>query len=119
MSYLSTGESLNNKTPFVDSYNTKENTLTYPNSHKLKRTLFVKEINDWLDQYILPEHFDFNNTLHFEKSLEDDDILLMKNKHTVHRLLKTLCKLIQKKYKINNEYQLKEDLCYFFYCMSS
>ena len=121
MSYFSTGESLNKnkKIEFVDSCIEKDNTLTYPNSHRMKRSKFVNKINNWLDTYNYPKHFDFENTCELEKSLEENKTYLIKNKHVVENTMKKLYKLIQKKYKIKDDYQLKEDLCYFLYSVSS
>ena len=118
-SYFSNGESLNNKIGFVNSYNTRENKLTYPNSRKLKRTVFVNTINRWLDEYNYPKYLDFENTHEYEKTLEDNDTYLVKNKTLVDETIKKIYKLIQKKYKIRNDYQFKEDLCYFLYSISS
>lgn len=119
MSYFSTGESLNKKIEFVDSYIGKENTLTYPNSHRMKRSKFVNKVNNWLDSYNYPNHFDFENTDDLETSLEENESYLMKNKHVVENTTKKIYKLVQKKYKIKDDYQLREDLCYFLYSMSS
>lgn len=120
MSFFSTNETIREgKTPYIYSYNTQDNILTYPNSHKVKRTMFVKKMNNWLEQYNLPANFDFENTVNFEKSLNDNDIKLIKNKDIINDVIKTLIKLVQKKYKIHDEYQFKEDLCYFLYSMSS
>lgn len=119
MSYFSTGEFVNDKIEFVDSYTRKDNTLTYMNSRRMKRTKFVNKVNNWLDTYNYPKHFDFENTGELEKLLEENDTYLVKNKHVVENTMKKIYKLIQKKYKIKDDYQLKEDLCYFLYSVSS
>ena len=107
------------KTQFVYSYDVKKNQLVYPQSHKIKRKLFVKTINNWLNDYNYPLNIDFQNSNEFEDRLESGNERLVKNKYIVDNTINTIIRMIKnKKYKIIDEYQLKEDLCYYLYLLS-
>ena len=94
--------------------------MVYPESKKIRRKLFVRRINEWLNNYSSPEET-YNNEDEDEEEHEHErkDKYLITNRVRCMQIYNDIKQILnKKKYVITDEYQFKEDIIFYLFSLS-